>query len=86
MKNSISISEVNIVRVKPKDGLVGFCAFVLNESFYVGSVAIFSKPEGGIRLVYPKKNGIHCFHPINKEVGHYITNKIFAKFYGQFNN
>ena len=84
MKNPITISEINVVPVKPKDGLLGFCSFILNDSFYIGSVAIFSKREGGIRLVYPKKKEIHCFHPINKEVGHYITNKILEKFYGLF--
>ena len=76
--NPIVLSEIQIVPVKPQDGLLAFSSFVLNNSFFVGDVAIYSRlNEPGYRLVYPLrvlKNGakIQCFHPINKEAARAI--------------
>lgn len=50
-----TISEIQIVPVKPDKGLVGFCSFILYESIYCSSVAIFTRPDGSFRLVYPTK-------------------------------
>jgi DNA-binding cell septation regulator SpoVG len=81
MKKYIEISEINIVPVKPKDGLIGFVSFVIDERFYVGNVAIFSRLDReGIRLVYPKKGAIDCFHPIKRDVGDFINKKVTEKF------
>jgi hypothetical protein len=81
MKNVINISEINIIPVKPKDGLIGFASFVVDKKFYVGNVAIFSRLDGeGMRLVYPRKGQIDCFHPINKEVGLLIEQNVTEKF------
>jgi len=80
MKNPIEISEVNIIPIKPNEGHLGFCSFMIDKKFYVGSVAIFSTREGGIRLVYPKKGEIDCFHPIKQEVGQFITETVSNKF------
>lgn len=81
MQRNIEISEINIVPVKPKDGLVGFASFVVDGNFYVGNVAIFSRLDGeGMRLVYPRKGSIDCFHPIKKEVGAFIEEKVTEKF------
>jgi len=67
------ISEIQITPVKPKNGLIGFCSFILYEGIYCSSVAIFTRQNGGIRLVYPTKKiaikDISIFYPINKEVG-----------------
>lgn len=76
----MTITEVNIVFVKPDAGLLGFCSFVVNNDFYFGNIAIFTKKDGsGIRLVYPQKNGIDCVHPINRSVAEAITQEIMAK-------
>lgn len=81
MQRSIEISEINIVPVKPKDGLIGFASFVVDGNFYVGNVAIFSRLDGeGMRLVYPRKGNIDCFHPITKEVGAFIQQNVTEKF------
>ena len=76
----ISISEINIVPVKPKDGLLGFVSFVVDESFYMGNITIYSKLNGGIRLVYPKKGEIYCLHPIQKKVGRFLETLVQEKF------
>lgn len=82
----VVISEVQIIPVKPKGGLVAFASCVINGQFYVGDVAIYTRPDGqNYRLVYPCKvlpNGkrINCFHPINREVADKLTEAIVSTF------
>jgi len=81
------ISEIQIIPVKPKDGLVAFVSCVINDALYIGDIAIYTSPTNaeGYRLVYPMKvlpNGkeINCVHPINKETGEVISKAIIKKF------
>ena len=82
----IVVSEVEIIPVKPKDGLVAFASCVINNQFYVGDIAIYTRPDGSdYRLVYPCKvlpNGkkINCFHPINQEAGASIKKPVINKY------
>jgi len=85
--SNLVISEIQIVPVKPKDGLVAFVSCVINDSLYIGNVAVYTsttRPEG-YRLVYPTKilpNGkeINCVHPINKKAGDLISQAILGQF------
>lgn len=78
------ISEVQIVPIKAKEGLVGFASFVYRNSLYLGSIGIHTRPQGGYRLTYPTRKGtngnFNIFHPINKEVASEIENAVIAKF------
>lgn len=78
------ISEIQIIPIKPQNGLVGFASFVLDKSLYLGSIGIMTRPQGGYRLVYPTKKignrSINIFHPINKETAQLIENKVVSKF------
>ena len=83
----IFISEIQIIPIKPKEGLVAFASCVINNAFYLGNIAVYTSPsaQDGFRLVYPTKtlpNGkeIHCVHPINKETGEIIRTAIVEKF------
>jgi len=85
--NDIVISEVQIVPVKPRDGLVAFASCVINESLYIGNIAIYTSPTRpeGFRLVYPAKilpNGkdINCVYPINKQTGDLIEKEVINKY------
>ena len=85
--DNLQVSEVQIIPVKPRNGLVAFASCVINESLYLGNVAIYTSPSSqeGYRLVYPSKmlpNGkeINCVHPINKEAGEAISKAIIGKF------
>lgn len=84
--NEIAISEIQIIPIKPHNGLLAFVSFVLNNSFYVGDIALYSRLDGtGYRLVYPIKilpNGlkINCFHPINYKTTQIIEEQITNKF------
>ena len=52
----MKLTEIQIVPVKPKDGLIAFVSFVINDSFFVGDVAIYSRlNQESYRLVYPIK-------------------------------
>jgi len=74
------ITEVQIIPIKPQNGLVAFASLVLGNNLYLGSIGILTRPEGGYRLVYPtKKTGnrnINIFHPINKEFSQLVERKI----------
>ena len=90
MKQEIQVSEIQIIPVKPKDGLVAFASFVLDKKYYVGSVAVFTRLNGeGFRLVYPAKKvnekNINIFYPINSETGNAIEIAISEKVYKMFN-
>jgi len=85
--SELLISEIQIIPVKPKDGLVAFASCVVNDSLYIGNIAIYTSPTNpeGYRLVYPLKvlpNGkeINCVHPINKEAGEAIANSIIRSY------
>jgi DNA-binding cell septation regulator SpoVG len=82
----IAISEIQIIPVKPNKGLVAFASCVINDQFYAGDIAIYTRPNGeDYRLVYPCKvlpNGkkINCFHPINREAADHLKEQIVGVF------
>jgi len=85
--SEIEISEIQVIPLKPKEGLVAFASCVINNALYVGNIAVYTcqSTPGGFRLVYPIKvlpNGkeIHCVHPINKEAGEIFSKAIIKKF------
>lgn len=82
---AISISNIEIIPFRPKQGHVGFVSFVINDQFFVGDVAMFTRPGGGIRLAYAVKklqNGttVDIFKPITKEVDQCIESVVTEKY------
>jgi len=81
--NKTTISEIQFYPVKPQDGLLGFVSFVLDGKFWMGSVAVFSRREGGYRLVYPTRKvggqNINVFHPINQEADQQVEAAVSEK-------
>lgn len=78
------ISEIQIVPIKPANGLVGFASFVFDNCFYLGSIGIYTRPQGGYRLTYPTRkatNGnFNIFYPINREIAEEVEKVIICKF------
>lgn len=75
-----TVRDIQIVPVKPEQGLIGFASFVVDDRWYIGSVAIYTRLDGqGIRLVYPKKNLIDCVHPVNRSIGEAVTKAVQEK-------
>lgn len=70
------VSEITVIPVKPKFGLFAFASFVLFDSFYVTGVAVYTRPTGGIRLVYPRKKNVDTCYPISRELGQEIQDGV----------
>ena len=80
----MDVKEVQVVPVKPRDGLIAFASCVVDESLYLGSIAIYTKLNAeGFRLVYPTKKigntNIPIFHPVNKDTAEAIHNAVIEK-------
>lgn len=79
----MEITEVNILAVKPQDGLIAFANIVISNSLYLGSIAVYTRPDGTYRLLYPaKKVGdrlIDTFHPISREMSKRVEDAVFKK-------
>jgi len=85
--NKLEIAEIQIIPVRPQNGLIAFASCVINNQFYIGNIAIYTSPssEDGFRLVYPIKalptgKQINCIHPINREVGEVLHRAIIKKY------
>ena len=75
-----TITEIQVVPIRPKSGLVGFASFVLNGWFYLGNIGIMSRIGGGYRLTYPTKDSYSLFFPLNKKVAEEVEDKVISKF------
>ena len=86
MSQLIVVSEIQVLPVKPKDGLVAFASCVINGHFYLGNIGIHTRPDGSdYRLVFPVKilpNGkqIQCFHPVTRQAGESLQRAVIQKF------
>lgn len=78
------IDNVQIVPIKPKDGLVAFISFTYNRSFYFSSIGMYTRPQGGYRLSYPTRKtstgNQPIFHPISKETAVLIEQTVINKY------
>ncbi len=78
------LSEIQIIPIKPQNGLVAFASFVLDGSLYLGSIGIVTRLNGGYRLVYPTKKvaekNLNIFYPINREFASAIEDEIVRQF------
>lgn len=78
------ISEIQVIPIKASDGLIGFASLVFDDSFYLGGIGIYTRPNGTLRLTYPTRThstgAIHIFHPINKIVADEIELAVEEKF------
>ncbi|MEK7611976.1 MAG: septation protein SpoVG family protein [Patescibacteria group bacterium] len=80
----MKITEINIIPIKPKEGLIGFASVVLDNCLYLGSMGIYSRLDGtGYRITYPTKKvsdkDINIYHPINRDLGKAIEEAITDK-------
>ena len=77
----IKVTKIEIIPIKPQKGLLAFANFVIDDNFYMTSVAIHSKFDGsGYRITYPKKKDYNLFYPINKETSKIVENAIINEF------
>ena len=80
----MQIDEIEIIPIKARQGHVGFCSFVLSGAVYLSGIAVYTRPQGGYRLVYPTKltGNIErsIFYPINKEFGQELEERVGEAF------
>lgn len=77
----MKITEVEIVFVKPHNGLIAFASIVVDSKLYLSNIAIHKKLNAdGYRLTYPSKGSFTVFHPINKIASSEIELAIINKF------
>jgi DNA-binding cell septation regulator SpoVG len=86
----MKISNIELIPVKAQQGLICFANCVIDDSLYLGNIAIFTRADGsGYRCVYPTKklsNGsdIPIFHPIKSQLGKVIEKSISKSVYELF--
>ena len=78
------LSEIQIIPIKPQNGLVAFASFVLDSNLYLGSIGIMTRSNGGYRLVYPTQKvadrNLNIFYPINKDFAQFIEKEVVKQF------
>ena len=78
------LSEIQIIPIKPQNGLVAFASLVLDGNLYLGSIGIMTRPNGGYRLVYPTKKvadrNLNIFYPISREFALAIEDEVVKQF------
>lgn len=78
--NETVITEITIIPLKPREGLVALASCIIDGKLYTGSIGIYTKLRGGYRITFPTKKigekSINIYHPINKEVGDAIEKAI----------
>ncbi len=80
------VTEVQIIPVKPTNGLIAFASCVIDGKLLLSSIGVFTKLDGsGYRITFPTKKvgregfNVNVFNPINKEACEAITRAILAK-------
>lgn len=82
----MKISKVKIRKVTPADGLIGFASCVLDDSLFIGNIAVFTRlgESDRLRLVFPIKeagsNKIPLFYPLTAELYYLLEQVITEKF------
>lgn len=79
----MKISEINIIPIKPDNGLIGFASVVL-DGLYLGSIGVYSRLDGsGYRITYPTKKvsgkDLNIYHPINRDLSQEIEAAITGR-------
>lgn len=79
------ISDIEIIPFNPKSGHLGFASCVIDGLFRISDLAIFSRPQGGVRIGYPHKklsNGASTciFKPLNIEIDKAIEKAISKEY------
>jgi DNA-binding cell septation regulator SpoVG len=78
------ITEIQIAPIKPRDGLVAFVSFVYDGNIFLGSMGLYTRPQGGYRITYPlRKNtekDLNIYFPVNRDVAQAIEEMIGDKY------
>lgn len=87
----MKVSKVEIIPIRPKNGLVGFASLELDDELFLSSIGVHKKLNGhGYRITYPTKCGgssnSNLFHPISSDLSREIQEMISHKAINLFKN
>lgn len=80
----MKVSKVEIVSIRPNQGLVGFATVELDKQLLLRAIGIHRRKDGsGYRLTYPTRSGgMHSdplFHPISPLLSREIERCVFSE-------
>jgi DNA-binding cell septation regulator SpoVG len=80
----MSITKVELLPIKPQNGLIAFASVEIDHQFYVSSIGVHKRRDGtGYRITYPTRKvgdqNLTIFHPtepsLSKEIEKAICDK-----------
>ncbi len=80
----MSITKVELLPIKPQNGLIAFACVEINRQFYISSIGVHKRRDGiGYRITYPTRKvgeqNLTIFHPtepcLSKAIEQAICNK-----------
>ena len=83
-----AVTDLQIFPIHPRNGHIAFGSCVItiadNLRFSLGNIAIYTRPGGGFRLVYPNKVlpsglAVPCFRPLTQEIGRLLERAFVEK-------
>ncbi|HEY2809924.1 MAG TPA: septation protein SpoVG family protein [Rhabdochlamydiaceae bacterium] len=80
----MKIKKVEIVPIKPHDGLLAFASIEIDDLLYIGSIGVHKRRDGsGYRITFPtRKVGDRQFticHPTKPDLSKEIESAIISK-------
>ena len=80
----MKISKIEIIPIRPKEGLIGFATIEIENQLLLRSIGIHMRKDGsGYRLTYPTRStGAKedpLFHPISPSLSKEIERCVFNK-------
>ena len=69
----MEVTKIKIRKIIPKNGLVGFVSFVMDDCLFIGNIAIFNRlNQTTFRLVFPEKKigdkNIQILYPVSSDL------------------
>ncbi len=80
----MSITKVELLPIRPQNGLMAFACVEINNQFYVSSIGVHKRRDGkGYRITYPTRKvgeqNLTIFHPTEPSLSREIEQAIFSK-------
>jgi DNA-binding cell septation regulator SpoVG len=79
----MKIKRIEIVPIRPFEGLIAFANVVLEEGLYLGSIGVHRKLDGGFRITFPTRKvgeaNLCIYHPMTPEISKEFETAICSK-------
>lgn len=79
----MKIKRVEIIPIRPFEGLIAFANVVLEEGLYLGSIGVHRKLDGGFRITFPTRKvgeaNLCIYHPTQPGISKEFETAICSK-------